>query len=89
MPPGARSPRVVLLQDDGKILVAGSNQEPGVVRFTSSGELDPTFGSGGVAVAYVPSGYGLFNGLAVRNDGSMIAAGVTSSETLLPAFQTT
>jgi Domain of unknown function (DUF5122) beta-propeller len=70
-------------------LVAGSNQEPGVVRFTSSGALDPTFGSGGVAVAYVPSGYGQFNGLAARSDGSVIAAGVTSGETLLAAFQTT
>jgi uncharacterized delta-60 repeat protein len=82
-------PRAVLLQSDGKILVAGSNQEPGVVRFTSSGALDPTFGSGGIAVAYVPSSYGQFNGLAVRPDGSMIAAGVTSGETLLAAFQTT
>jgi uncharacterized delta-60 repeat protein len=82
-------PRAVFLQSDGKILVAGSNQEPGVVRFTSSGALDPTFGSGGVAVAYVPSGFGQFNGLAARPDGSVIAAGVTSGETLLAAFQTT
>jgi uncharacterized delta-60 repeat protein len=82
-------PRALLLQSDGKILVAGSGQEPDVARFTSSGALDPTFGSGGVAMAFVPSGYGQFNGLAARPDGSVIAAGVTSGETLLAAFQTT
>jgi uncharacterized delta-60 repeat protein len=82
-------PRSLLLQNDGKILVAGSAQEPDVVRFTSSGALDPIFGSGGVAVAYVPSGYGQFNGLAARLDGSVIAAGITSGETLVAAFQTT
>jgi Domain of unknown function (DUF5122) beta-propeller len=82
-------PRALLLQSDGKILVAGCGQEPDVVRFTSSGALDPTFGSGGVAMAFVPSGYGQFNGLAARPDGSVIAAGVTSGETLLAAFQTT
>jgi uncharacterized delta-60 repeat protein len=82
-------PRALLLQSDGKILVAGSGQEPDVARFTSSGALDPTFGSGGVAMAFVPSGYGQFNGLAARPDGSVIAAGVSSGETLLAAFQTT
>jgi uncharacterized delta-60 repeat protein len=80
--------RALLLQGDGKILVAGSEQEPDVVRFTASGALDPTFGSGGVAMAFVPSGYGQFNGLAARPDGSVIAAGGTSGETLLAAFQT-
>jgi uncharacterized delta-60 repeat protein len=82
-------PRALLLRSDGKILVAGSALEPDVVRFTSSGALDPTFGSGGVAVAYLPpGGYGQFNGLAARPDGSVIAAGVASGETLLAAFQT-
>lgn len=81
-------PRALLLQSDSKILVAGSAQEPDVVRFTSSGALDPTFGSGGVAMAFVPSGYGQFNGLAARPDGSVIAAGGTLGETLLAAFQT-
>jgi hypothetical protein len=51
--------------------------------------LDPTFGSGGVAMAFVPSVCGQFNGLAARPDGSVIAAGVTSGETLVAAFQTT
>jgi len=81
-------PRALLLQSDGKILIAGSAQEPDVVRFTASGALDPSFGSGGVAMAFVPSGFGQFNGLATRLDGSVIAAGVTSGETLLAAFQT-
>jgi uncharacterized delta-60 repeat protein len=88
--PASDQPRAVLLQSDGKILVAGSNQEPDVVRFSSSGALDPTFGSGGVAVAYLPAGgYGQFNGLAARPDGSVIAAGIASGQTLLAAFQIT
>jgi uncharacterized delta-60 repeat protein len=82
--------RALLLQSDGKILVAGSGSDPDVVRFTSSGALDPTFGSGGVAGAYLPlGGYGQFNGLAARPDGSVIAAGVAAGQTLLAAFQTT
>jgi uncharacterized delta-60 repeat protein len=82
--------RALLLQSDGKILVAGSNQEPDVVRFTPSGAIDPTFGVGGVAVAYLPpGGYGQFNGLAAQPDGSVIAAGIASGETLLAAFQIT
>jgi uncharacterized delta-60 repeat protein len=82
--------RALLLQSDRKILVAGSNQEPDVVRFTSSGAIDPTFGSGGVAVAYLPpGGYGQFNGLSARPDGTVIAAGVASGQTLLAAFQIT
>jgi hypothetical protein len=39
-------------------------------------------------MAFVPSGYGQFNGLAALPDGSVITAGVTSGETLLAAFQT-
>jgi uncharacterized delta-60 repeat protein len=83
-------PRALLLQSDGKILVAGSASVPDVVRFTSSGALDSTFGSGGVAGVYEPAGgYGQFNALAARPDGSVIAAGVASGQTLLAAFQTT
>jgi hypothetical protein len=42
------------------------SEEPDVVQFISSGALDPKFGSGGVAVAFVPSGYGQFNSLVLQ-----------------------
>ena len=65
----------VLVQPDGKILVGTDG--PLVVRFDSSGKLDPTFGSGGVvpapalADAIAPS----IDALALQQDGSILVGG--------------
>ena len=65
----------VLLQPDGKILVGTDG--PLVVRFDSSGKLDPTFGSGGEAVApaladsVAPS----IDALALEPNGSILVGG--------------
>jgi uncharacterized delta-60 repeat protein len=83
------SASAVLLQSDGKIVIAGSltsklNAPPtgddvgfGIVRYSSNGSIDKSFGSGGVAIAdfgvNAPVS-GAF-ALAIQSNGDLIAAG--------------
>ncbi|HEX7416410.1 MAG TPA: hypothetical protein VF315_00025, partial [Steroidobacteraceae bacterium] len=70
-------------QSDGKLVVAGWSNASGnynifFVRFTTTGTLDTTFGSGGVrAVDF--GGIDEAHSLTQQADGSLIAAGLTSS----------
>ncbi|MBK8092251.1 MAG: choice-of-anchor D domain-containing protein [Verrucomicrobiaceae bacterium] len=72
----------VAVQADGKILVAGyshngTNNDFGLVRYTSSGVLDSTFGTGGKVTTSVGSGAtgGAGYGVVVQNDGKILVAG--------------
>jgi len=49
-------PDSVLVQPDGKILVAGYASGPVVARFNSDGTLDPAFGAGNGIVSVEPAG---------------------------------
>jgi uncharacterized delta-60 repeat protein len=73
----------VRLQHDGKILLAGYSAQSGqgarmaMMRLTSSGSLDSSFGtSGKVIVSGANSS--LFNNLTVQQDGKILATGFTS-----------
>ena len=73
----------------GRVYVHGyGNGNDLVERFTSAGQPDSTFGSGGVAYTGLNSSYGL----AVQSDGSVLTAGegdivrITPSGTLDPTF---
>lgn len=64
---------------DGKIIVAGSRTDGGLltpggvaVRLTSTGELDPTYGKSGVASTPVGS---FIRGTVVQADGKVLLAG--------------
>ena len=57
----------VVLQPDGKIVVAGS----GLARYNSDGSLDPSFGSGGI----VTTPPGVVASLALEPDGKIVVAG--------------
>ena len=71
----------VALQRDGKIVAAGSSDARGgadfaLVRYTSSGKLDPSFGTGGKVL----TDFGKVDGLAavaVQADGKIVVAGDT------------
>lgn len=73
----------VAIQRGGKIVVAGlATDRSGVaqdgmlaVRFTSTGGLDRSFGSGGVTTLLGGTAVGAANGLAVQRDGKIILAG--------------
>lgn len=74
----------VALQDDGRIVVAGTAYQPpelaggredlAIARLTGSGDLDPSFGGGG----WLQVGLGLAsraNSVLVAPDGTIVAAG--------------
>jgi len=83
------SASALVLQSDGKIVVAGAITSKvtapltyndvgfGIVRYNSNGSLDSTFGRGGVAITdfgATATDSGAF-ALAVQSDGDIVAAG--------------
>lgn len=72
--------RGVATQPDGKIVLAGAEDDVGVivVRLLEDGAFDPSFGSGGKVTTPFP-GAGNFGGaeaVAVQPDGKIVIAGV-------------
>jgi uncharacterized delta-60 repeat protein len=77
------SARAVSLQDDGKIVVAGTAADKAanevyfaLVRLDADGKLDSTFNGGGAVLTtgFVGGAYGV----AVQPDGAIVAAGYGS-----------
>jgi uncharacterized delta-60 repeat protein len=82
------------LQPDGAIVVAGTTGDygtlkrqptlhPTVVRLTPSGQLDSSFGAGGVATIPTPISTSSST-LAVGPDGTIVVEGYAQVDTLLP-----
>jgi uncharacterized delta-60 repeat protein len=59
--------RAVAIQPDGKIVVAGTV----VARFTTTGQLDPSFGSGGI----VTTSLEFVQAVAIQTDGRILVVG--------------
>jgi uncharacterized delta-60 repeat protein len=70
----AGAARAVALQPDGKIVVAGAAGGMFVRRFSAGGSPDPSFASGGSAVAPL-GGSAVGNAVAVQPDGKIVVAG--------------
>lgn len=74
-----------VIQSDGKILVAGALptspgvSEAGVVRYTTTGSLDSSFGTGGVVIT---SGTQAAFGIALQSDGKIVVAASGTTSTL-------
>lgn len=83
--PGYQIAHAVTLQPgDGKILVAGYSTAPGpsgllVARYRTDGALDPSFGSGGLAVSSAGDAF-MAHALTLQPDGKIVAAGGTPSD---------
>ncbi|KAF0172455.1 MAG: hypothetical protein FD161_4034 [Limisphaerales bacterium] len=78
----------VTVQSDGKIVVAGyafnglAYYDFALVRYTSTGALDPTFGSGGMVITPFISNSGDYGrSVAVQSDGKIVVAGYTENAT--------
>lgn len=94
------SASALLLQSDGKIVVAGgltskTNAPPaanhvgfGIIRYTSNGAIDKTFGSGGVAIADFGANAPLSGAfaLAIQSNGEIVAAGAAAQGALNLSF---
>ena len=75
----------VVIQPDGKIVVAGSVQvggedgftKTGIVRYNRDGSLDTTFGTQGKVVLQLGQGYDTAQALGLQSDGKLVVS-VTS-----------
>ena len=76
----------VALQSDGKIVVAGTaNGNFALARYTTTGALDPSFGSGGI----VNTSVGLNDkacGVAIQANGSIVAVGLSDNDVALARY---
>jgi uncharacterized delta-60 repeat protein len=66
---------VLAFEPDGKILLAGQNSEPtgasgAIARYDANGQLDDTFGSGGIAVTSIAAP----TAIALQPDGRILLA---------------
>lgn len=74
----------VVIQADGKILVAGYSNERGgnrdfaVLRYNTNGTLDATFGTAGITTTNVGSN-GTGSSMALQTDGKILVAGYFGS----------
>jgi uncharacterized delta-60 repeat protein len=76
---------VVKLQDDGKIIIAGtkfsnSGNSLAVTRINQDGSLDTLFGIGGIAATSVSGGHGY--GMTIQPDGKIVVVGNTFSNAI-------
>jgi uncharacterized delta-60 repeat protein len=87
-PGKANEARAVAIDDDGRVVVAGSDTPTGpdvfaVARYDTSGHLDSTFGAGGVAETHFVFREGgidsldILHAMAIDKDGNIILAGST------------
>jgi uncharacterized delta-60 repeat protein len=72
----------LVIQSDGKLVVAGSADNAGqndfaLVRYNIDGSLDATFGSGGEVTTDFASGTDVAFSVTLQADGKIVAAGVT------------
>jgi uncharacterized delta-60 repeat protein len=78
----------VAIQSDGKIVEAGysdngSYNNVALARFSNTGALDGTFGTGGKVTTVVSSAASMCNAIAIQPDGKIVAAGQNSSNTFI------
>ena len=77
---GSSNAASIAIDSNGKI-VAGGNSFNGsngiftLARFTSTGALDSTFGTGGVETSTIGNGGSLINSIAIDNNGRILAGG--------------
>ncbi len=81
---GTDRARALVLQLDGKILIAGKNRAGGldnsfVARVTGQAEFDRSFGVRGFAFPAISRGNDGLEALAIQTDGKILSAGFTSN----------
>jgi uncharacterized delta-60 repeat protein len=73
------------MQSDGKIVVAGSTQDPvqgdnfAIVRYAADGKLDTGFGDGGKVTTDFGGKSDIANAVTVQRDGKIVAVGTSQS----------
>lgn len=73
--------RSVAIQSDGKIILAGSSRRPdsgldfALVRYNTNGSLDTTFNAAGKVTTAFVGGVGIYQSVAIQNNGKILLAG--------------
>lgn len=85
-PVGANeSGQQAILQPDGKILVTGfttlATQDFAIIRYHPNGNLDASFGAGGITTVPVGTGNDAAFSVAIQPDGKVVIAGGTTGPT--------
>jgi uncharacterized delta-60 repeat protein len=75
----------IAIQNDGKIIAAGysyngSNYDFALVRYSSDGSLDAGFGANGKVTTAIGSAGDEAKGVAIQDDGKIVAAGFSDSD---------
>ena len=84
----AASANAIVLQPDGRIVFGGSADDAALLgRMTATGELDPTFGEGGVVTDAIP-GFFTVDDVALQSDGGVVATGRSGVHGALARYQT-
>jgi len=80
----------VAVQSDGKIVIAGyAGSDIAVVRYTSTGALDPTFGSGGIVTTSLTGGNDYAFGITLQSDGKIVVTGIVNGGTAIALLRYT
>jgi len=81
---GDQHTSAIAIQQDGKIVVAGSTNNGtandfAVIRYNENGRLDPSFGKGGIAITSISDGDDNASGVAIQTDGKIVVAGSSNN----------
>src|SRR5206468_2470288 len=79
----------VTIQTDGKIVVsgyalAGGQDELALVRYSSDGSLDTSFGTGGKVLTYLGTSEEHATRVVIQPDGKILVAGTSSENGVSP-----
>jgi uncharacterized delta-60 repeat protein len=81
------SARAVLLQEDGKIVAAGTfNNGIALARYDSSGSLDSEFGVDGLVTYDFGGAFGTASSAALQSDGKIVVAGWSGGDVAVVRF---
>lgn len=75
------------LQPDGRIVVAVSSSDFILARYTASGGLDPSFGTGGMVTTNFGGNNDSAAAVALQADGQIVVAGTMSTNTFERTFR--
>ena len=75
---------ILIQQQDGKIVVGGVTSPGGIndyclLRFTTAGVLDPTWGTGGVVTTNFIGSHDVLGGIVQQSDDKIVAVGTVQS----------
>ncbi|MFW9605078.1 MAG: hypothetical protein ACMV0I_00685, partial [Pseudomonas sp.] len=86
---GADSGRSVLLQSDGKIIVAGDSYgDLLIARYNTDGSIDTTFGSAGLTQTHIYSDYDFATNAVLQTDGKILVSAETNGNLALVRYNT-